>query len=51
MKKLNLFYQEPHADRWVKHDRYPRHIIRRLIRGKQRPGGVQMIALQLMAGL
>jgi len=48
---LNLFYEEPDPDRWIKYDRYPRKIIRRLIRGKQRPGGVMMIAVNLMKGL
>ena len=48
---LNLFYEEPQADRWFKYDRYPRRLARRLIRGKQRPGGVMMVALNLMKGL
>lgn len=50
-KPLNIFYEEPDPDRWFKYDRYPRKIIRRLIRGKQRPGGVMMVALNLMRGL
>ncbi|MEO5910954.1 MAG: hypothetical protein ABIP95_08700 [Pelobium sp.] len=48
---INLFYEEPNPDRWFKYDRYPRKWIRRLIRGKQRPGGVMMVALELMRGL
>ena len=51
IKPLNLFYEEPDADRWFKYDRYPRKIIRRLLRGKERPGGVMMIAINLMKGL
>ncbi|MDF2434013.1 MAG: hypothetical protein JWP44_3644 [Mucilaginibacter sp.] len=51
IKPLNLFYEEPDPDRWFKYDRYPRRLIRRFIRGKQRPGGVMMIALNLMEGL
>lgn len=51
MKPLNLFYSEPDPDRWVPFDRYPRRIIRRIVRGKSRPGGVMMIALSLMKGL
>ena len=51
IKPLNIFYEEPEADRWIKFDRYPRRFIRRLIRGKQRPGGVMMVALELMRGL
>lgn len=48
---LNIFYQEPDPDRWFPFDRYPRKLIRRIVRGKARPGGVMMIALQLMKGL
>ena len=51
IKPLNIFYEEPEPDRWVKFDRYPRRWIRRLLRGKQRPGGVMMVALELMRGL
>ncbi|WP_442590248.1 hypothetical protein ACSBL2_03290 [Pedobacter sp. AW31-3R] len=51
MIPLNLFYQEPDPDRWFPYDRYPRKIIRRILRGKQRPGGVMQIALSLMQGL
>lgn len=48
---LNLFYQEPMADRWVPYDRYPRKIIRRIVRGKPRPGGHMMVFLNLVKGL
>ena len=48
---LNIFYEEPDPDRWVKFDRYPRRLIRRIFRGKSKPGGVMMIALELMHGL
>jgi glycosyltransferase involved in cell wall biosynthesis len=51
IKTLNLFYEEPDPDRWIKFDRYPRRWIRRLVRGKQNPGGVMMVALELMRGL
>jgi hypothetical protein len=51
MDVLNIFYQEPDPDRWFKFDRYPRRLMRRLVRGKSRPGGVMMIALELMRGL
>lgn len=50
-KPINLFYEEPDPDRWVKYDRYPRRFIRRIVRGKARPGGVMMIAINLMKGL
>jgi glycosyltransferase involved in cell wall biosynthesis len=48
---INIFYEEPDPDRWFKYDRYPRKLLRKLIRGKGKPGGVMMIALQLMKGL
>jgi glycosyltransferase involved in cell wall biosynthesis len=50
-KPLNIFYAEPDPDRWFKYDRYPRRIIRHLVRGKQKPGGVMLVALNLMKGL
>lgn len=49
--KLNLFYEEPDPDRWLPLDRYPRRLVRRIVRGKPRPGGVMTIALNLMRGL
>jgi glycosyltransferase involved in cell wall biosynthesis len=51
LKTLNIFYEEPEPDRWLPFDRYPRKLIRRIVRGKNRPGGQMMIALNLMAGL
>jgi len=48
---LNIFYEEPDPDRWIKYDRYLRRLARRIIRGKSKPGGVMLIALQLMKGL
>jgi len=51
IRPLNLFYEEPDPDRWFKYDRYLRRGIRRLVRGKERPGGVMMIAINLMKGL
>jgi glycosyltransferase involved in cell wall biosynthesis len=50
-KTLNLFYQEPDPDRWFPLDRYPRRLIRRLVRGKTRPGGQTRVFLNLCAGL
>jgi len=49
-KPINIFYSEPDPDRWFKYDRYPRRLIRRLIRGKQKPGGVATIAINLLKG-
>jgi hypothetical protein len=51
VKPLNLFYSEPDPDRWFKYDRYLRKIIRRIIRGKARNGGVATVAINLMKGL
>ena len=50
-KNLNIFFEEPKNDRWFLYDRYPRELIRRIVRGKARPGGVMMVALELMRGL
>ncbi|MBA3486027.1 MAG: glycosyltransferase family 1 protein [Lysobacter sp.] len=48
---LNLFYAEPDADRWFRYDRYPRRIVRRILRGKARPGGQTRVFLNLLKGL
>jgi glycosyltransferase involved in cell wall biosynthesis len=48
---LNLFYEEPDPDRWAPLDRYPRRLIRRLVRGRDQPGGAMRVFLNLMAGL
>jgi glycosyltransferase involved in cell wall biosynthesis len=50
-KSLNIFYSEPDPDRWLPYDRYPRRIIRRILRGKPKSGGVHQVALNLMKGL
>jgi hypothetical protein len=49
--KVNLFYQEPDPDRWVPFDRYPRKLIRKVVRGKSRPGGQAMVFINLTKGL
>jgi glycosyltransferase involved in cell wall biosynthesis len=51
MKPICIFYEEPDPDRWLPFDRYPRQLIRRIIRGKNRPGGQAMVAINLMKGL
>ena len=51
MKTLNIFYEEPEFDRWIKYDRYPRNFFRRVLRGKPISGGVMMVALELLKGL
>jgi len=47
----NIFYEEPDDDRWFLYDRYPRKVIRRLLRGKRRPGGHTRVFINLCAGL
>lgn len=51
MTVLNLFYEEPDSDRWLPLDRHARKAIRRLLRGKPRPGGQARVFLNLRAGL
>jgi hypothetical protein len=51
LKSLNLFYEEPDPDRWIPLDRYPRRIIRKLIRGKLQPGGQMLVFINLAKGL
>jgi hypothetical protein len=48
---LNLFYAEPDDDRWLPFDRFPRRLVRRIVRGKRRPGGQERVFLNLVAGL
>lgn len=51
MEPLNLFYAEPDPDRWLPFDRYPRRVIRRVVRGPRRAGGQQMVFINLVKGL
>ena len=48
---LNLFYEEPEGDRWLPLDRFPRRIVRRILRGKPQIGGQKRVFLNLCAGL
>lgn len=48
---INLFYEEPEGDRWLPFDRYPRRIIRRIVRGAPRVSGQRRVFLNLCAGL
>ena len=50
-KPINLFYEEPEGDRWVRFDRYPRTVMRRLVRGSRPVGGMKRYFLNLCAGL
>jgi glycosyltransferase involved in cell wall biosynthesis len=51
MGTVNVFYEEPDPDRWIRFDRYPRRVARRVIRGRPPIGGVQRLFLNLRAGL
>ena len=48
---LHLFFEEPDPDRRVPFDRYPRRLLRRLVRGPRQPGGHRRVFLNLCAGL
>ncbi|HEY6981129.1 MAG TPA: glycosyltransferase family 1 protein [Reyranella sp.] len=50
-RPINLFYEEPDPDRWLPLDRYPRRLIRHLVRGPTQPGGAMRVFLNLKAGL
>ncbi len=52
MSRLCLYYiREPERDRWVPGDRFVRPIVRRLVRGKPRPGGLDKVLINLRLGL
>jgi hypothetical protein len=51
IQPLNLFYEEPDTDRWIKYDRYPRKVFRNLFRGPAPVGGVKRWYLNLVHGL
>ena len=48
---LNTFYEEPEPDRWLPMDRYPRRLVRRIIRGRDMIGGHKRVFLNLCGGL
>ncbi|MBE9008229.1 glycosyltransferase [Fortiea sp. LEGE XX443] len=52
MNRLCIYYiREPESDRWLPGDRYLRPLIRRLVRGAPRPGGVDKVFINLCLGL
>jgi glycosyltransferase involved in cell wall biosynthesis len=52
MSRLCLYYRlDPERDRWLPADRFVRPLIRRLVRGKPRPGGVEKVFINLCLGL
>lgn len=52
---LNIFYEEPHPDRWIPYDRYPRQAFRELLYvtgiRRRRPSGQSMVYKNLKKGL
>lgn len=52
MSRLCLYCRpEPEVDRWLPGDRFVRPLVRRLRRGKTRPGGLEKVFLNLCLGL
>jgi hypothetical protein len=52
VSRVCLYYRKPpETDRWLPGDRYPRAAVRRLVRGRPRPGGIDRVFLNLCAGL
>lgn len=52
MSRLCLYYiPEPERNRWIPGDRFVRPLIRRLVRGKPRPGGLDKVFINLCLGL
>jgi len=52
MSRICLYYiREPERDRWLLGDRYVRSIVRRLVRGIPRAGGVDKVFINLCLGL
>jgi len=52
MSRICLYYRpEPERDRWLPGDRYVRPLVRRIIRGRPRPGGVDKVFSNLCLGL
>lgn len=52
MNRLCLYYRlEPEKNRWIPGDRFMRPLIRRIVRGKPRPGGLDKVFINLCLGL
>lgn len=52
MGRLVIYFIKPKEnDRWIKGDKYVRSLIRRVLRGKPRPGGVEKVFINLCKGL
>lgn len=52
VSRLCLYYRrEPERDRWLPGDRFVRPALRRLLRGRPRPGGLDKVLINLRLGL
>jgi len=52
MSRLCLYFRRPpESDRWIPGDRYVRPIVRRIVRGRPRPGGLEKVCINLRLGL
>ena len=52
MSRLCLYYiRAPERDRWIPGDRYVRPLVRRIVRGRPRPSGIDKVFINLRAGL
>jgi hypothetical protein len=52
MGRICLYYRKPpERDRWVRGDRVVRPLVRRLLRGKPRPSGLDKVFINLCLGL
>jgi hypothetical protein len=52
MSRICLYYRKlREVDRWVFGDRFIRPIVRRVLRGKPRPGGIEKVFINLCLGL
>jgi|SRR5579862_310210 hypothetical protein len=52
MSRVCLYYRPtPEADRWLVGDRHVRPLVRRIVRGKSRPGGIDKVFANLCRGL
>lgn len=51
VEPIHIYYLERNEDRLLPFDRFPRAIVRRVVRGPRRPGGQERVFLNLCAGL
>jgi hypothetical protein len=52
MSRICLYFRgDLERDRWVPGDRFVRPLVRRIVRGKYRPGGIDKVFINLCLGL